>query len=235
MKRTGFLIIAILCLFLSARDSFATDIRTCRLQDAVRDYIEANTPWPQGTVRVNFLSNEPETVPQGRPITMRVETAGNADFIGDMVFLVKFFKGGNFFKTETVRTRIEILHDIVIATRTLPSGTVLTDGDIKTVRKWVHKIQPQTISSPDRAVGRRIIVQARPGMEIYANMLRDVPLVQKGKIVKIVFDSGTMRIVTVGMPEEDGVAGSIIRVKNITSNKIIYARVLGTSLVGIEI
>jgi len=66
-------------------------------------------------------------------------------------------------------------------------------------------------------------------------MLKDVPLVQRGKIVKIVFDSGPMRIVTVGMPEEDGMAGAIIRVRNVTSNKIIYARVLGDSLVGIDI
>jgi flagella basal body P-ring formation protein FlgA len=164
-----------------------------------------------------------------------VDPPGNEDFIGDMIFLVRIFKGGNFFRTETVRTRIEVLHDMVIATRTLTSGTVLKDSDIKTVRKWVHRIQPQTLSSPDRIVGRRMTVQARPGMEIAANMLKDVPLVQRGKVVKIIFDSGPMRIVTVGMPEEDGMAGSIIRVRNVTSNKIIYARVLGDSLVGIEI
>jgi flagella basal body P-ring formation protein FlgA len=44
-----------------------------------------------------------------------------------------------------------------------------------------------------------------------------------------------MRISTVGIPEEDGIAGSMIRIKNITSKKIIYARVLGASLVGVGI
>jgi len=43
-----------------------------------------------------------------------------------------------------------------------------------------------------------------------------------------------MQIVTVGLSEEDGVAGNIVRVKNITSNKTIYARVLSDSVVGIE-
>ena len=181
------------------------------------------------------MSGEPETIPQGRYITMQVEPAGNADFIGNMVFLVRFLKGGNVFRTQTVRTRIEVLHDIVVAARTLMSGTVLTENDIKTVRKWVDRIQLQTFSSPDRALGKRITVQARPGMALSAYTLKDVPLVQKGKIVKIIFDSRLMRIVTVGMPEEDGMAGSIIRVRNVASNKIIYARVLGTSLVGIEI
>jgi len=64
-------------------------------------------------------------------------------------------------------------------------------------------------------------------------MLKEIPLVRKGKMVKIVFDNGPMQIVTVGLSEEDGVAGNIVRVKNITSNKIIYARVLSDSVVGI--
>ncbi|MFH1081235.1 MAG: flagellar basal body P-ring formation chaperone FlgA [Pseudomonadota bacterium] len=192
-------------------------------------------PWPQGTVRVSFLSMEPETVPQGKYVTIRVEPPSREDFIGDMVFLVRIFKGGNYFRTETVRTRIEVIHDVVIATRTLSSGTVLKHSDINAIRKWVHRIHPQTLFSADRAVGRRLTVQTRPGMEITTNMLKDVPLVQRGKIVKIIFDSGPMRIVTVGIPEEDGMAGSIIRVRNVTSNKIIYARVLGDSMVGIEI
>jgi flagellar basal body P-ring formation protein FlgA len=77
-------------------------------------------------------------------------------------------------------------------------------------------------------------VQVASGTEILATMLKSPPLVRKGKMVKMVFDNGSMHIVTVGLSEEDGVAGNIIRVKNITSNKIIYARVLSDSLVGIE-
>jgi flagella basal body P-ring formation protein FlgA len=77
-------------------------------------------------------------------------------------------------------------------------------------------------------------MQVASGAEILATMLKSAPLVRKGKMVKMVFDNGSMQIVTVGLSEEDGVAGNIIRVKNITSNKIIYARVLSDSLVGIE-
>ena len=79
-----------------------------------------------------------------------------------------------------------------------------------------------------------LTVQVSEGAELFTSMLKDVPLVKKGKMVKIVFDNGLMRIATVGLPEEDGIAGSIVRVRNITSNKIIYARVLGDSVVGIE-
>lgn len=235
MKRIRFLTIVIIFLIFCATTSFAIDSRPSQIQDIVRDYIEANMPWPREAARVNFLSVEPENVPQGKYVTIRVDPPGRDDFIGDMVFFVRIFKGGNYYRTEAVRTRIEVLHDIVIAARTVTPGTVMKDGDIKTIRKWVHRIQPQTLASPDRAVGKRMTVHAWPGMEITVNMLKDVPLVQRGKVVKIIFDSGSMRVVTIGMPEEDGMSGAIIRVRNVTSNKIIYARVIGDSLVGIDI
>ena len=201
---------------------------------AVRQYIETNMSWPPGTVRVDFLSEEMESTPQNHHITLRIEPAGNQDFIGDMVFLIKSFKGGNLVRTESVRTRIEVLRDIVITARALPAGTVLTDSDVKTIRKWVRRIHPQSLSSFETIAGKLLTRQVASGAEILAMMLKDIPLVRKGKMVKIVFDNRLMHIVTVGLSEEDGVAGNIVRVKNITSNKIIYARVLSDSLVGIE-
>lgn len=200
---------------------------------AIREYIEANMPWPPGSVRVDFLSKEPESIPQNRDLILRVEPAGNQDFIGDMVFLVKSFKDGNLLRTESVRTRIEVLQDVVTAARGLPAGTILAESDIRTVRRWVRRIHPHSLPSMEATSGKRLTMQVASGAEILATMLKEVPLVRKGKMVKMVFDNGSMQIVTVGLSEEDGVAGNIVRVKNITSNKIIYARVLSDSLVGI--
>jgi len=215
-------------------ESHAMNTGFYSIHASVRQYIEANMPWSPGTVRVDFLSEETGPTMQNRNIAQRIEPAGNQDFIGDMVFLVKSFKGGNLVRTESVRTRIEVLRDIVFAARALPAGTVLTDSDVRTIRKWVRRIHPQSLSSFETTAGKRLTIQVASGAEILATMLKDTPLVRKGKMVRMVFDNGLMHIVTVGLSEEDGVAGNIVRVKNITSNKIIYARVLSDSLVGIE-
>jgi flagella basal body P-ring formation protein FlgA len=65
-------------------------------------------------------------------------------------------------------------------------------------------------------------------------MLREVKTVSKGKMVKVVLDNGLMRVVMNGLAEEDGADDSVIRVRNLNSNKIIYARVVGPSLVQID-
>jgi flagella basal body P-ring formation protein FlgA len=224
---------AIICLTLLVATSQAADAEPI-YRTAIREYIEANMPWPPETVRVDFLSEERDPISQNSEIVLRVEPAGNPDFIGDMVFLVKSFKGGKLMKTESVRTRIEVLRDVVTAARGLPSGTVLAEGDIRTVRRWVRRIHPQALAPVETTSGKRLMIQVASGAELLATMLKEIPLVRKGKMVKMVFDNGSMQIVTVGLSEEDGVAGNIVRVKNITSNKIIYARVLSDSLVGIE-
>jgi len=221
-----------LSLTLLAATSHAADAEPL-FRTAIREYIEANMPWTPGSVRVDFLSKEQESIPQDKDLILRVEPAGNQDFIGDMVFLVKSFKGGNLLKTESVRTRIEVLRDVVTAARGLPAGTVLTESDVRTVHRWVRRIHPNSLASMEATSGKRLTRPVASGAEILATMLKEIPLVRKGKMVKMVFDNGPMQIVTVGLSEEDGVAGNIVRVKNITSNKIIYARVLSESLVGI--
>jgi flagella basal body P-ring formation protein FlgA len=205
------------------------------IHEAVREYIETHMPWPQGTVRLDFAASEPALSAGGHETIFRVEAAGAADFIGDAAFIVRIYTGGTLLRTETVRTQIEVLRDVVVAAKMIRSGSVLTAEDVRLMKKWVRRNMPDAISRVDEAIGKRITVQLHPGVEMSARILKDAPLVRKGQVVRVLFDNGSMRISTVGIPEEDGVAGSMIRIKNITSKKIIYARVLGASLVGVGI
>jgi flagella basal body P-ring formation protein FlgA len=192
-------IVALMGMTLFKAESHATYPGSLSIHSAVRQYIEANMQWPPETVRVDILSEETEPTAQNRNMTIRIEPTGNQVFIGDMVFLAKSYKGGNLVKTESVRTRIEVLRDVVIAARALPAGTVLTDSDVRTVQKWVSRIHPQALSPSETTVGKHLTMQVASGAEILATMLKSPPLVRKGKIVKMVFDNGSMHIVTVGL------------------------------------
>jgi flagella basal body P-ring formation protein FlgA len=59
-------------------------------------------------------------------------------------------------------------------------------------------------------------------------------MIKRGNVVRIVFDSDDFNITTVGISEEDGAIDKVIKVRNISSNKTIYARVTGNSLVKVE-
>ena len=83
-------------------------------------------------------------------------------------------------------------------------------------------------------MGKRVASSIRPNHEITRTMLREVPLVKKGRVVKMVLNNGTINITTLGQIQEDGGMGSSVRVKNISSQRIVYARVVGESLVQVD-
>jgi flagella basal body P-ring formation protein FlgA len=65
-------------------------------------------------------------------------------------------------------------------------------------------------------------------------MLKTVKTIKRGKMVKIVLENGPMMIVTFGLSEEDGSRGDFIKVRNISSNKIVYAKVIDDSSVRVD-
>jgi flagella basal body P-ring formation protein FlgA len=226
------MMILALAFFTAAFDPAYAESSVCA---AVREYIEANMPWEPETARVDFLSQEAESGSQQSDVVFRIEPAGNQEFIGDVVFLAKSFKNGNLVRTQSIRARIDVQRDVVTAARGIPSGTILKESDIRIVGRWVRRINPQSLDPAEAISGKRLSTQVASGAEILANMIKEIPLVRKGKTVKMVFDNGLMQIVTMGLSEEDGTAGNIVRVRNISSNKIVYARVISDSLVGIEL
>lgn len=226
------LIIVLVCLCNLSPGSVA-GAESAALQQAVTEYIAASMPWSPDRMRFEFIS-VPEVPAFSKATTLRVEAAGNGEWIGETAFLVRILEGNRLVRTETLKARIEVLLDTFAAARPLPAGTVLTEADLRPVSKWVHRIPKEVLADRGEAVGRKLTRDCGAGIELQRPWLKEVALVKKGKTVKVVFDNGLMRIVTVGLPEEDGFAGSIVRVRNVTSNKIIYATVLGESLVGIE-
>jgi len=58
--------------------------------------------------------------------------------------------------------------------------------------------------------------------------------VKRGKIVCINLERGPLKISTIGISEEDGARGAIIRVRNVSSNRMVYARVVGANTVQVE-
>lgn len=235
MRRATCLTLAFVWLLFNSASAFAAQSAPNPAETAVLEYIEANMPWPQGTARIEFLSESSDVASSKKKESIRIEPIGNGDFIGDVAFLVRYMDGNRLSRTETVRTRIEVLRDHVIAARALSAGAILGDGDLRIVRKWVRRIPSEVLVAKEEARGKQLATQVRAGIEISGYMIKEAPMVRKGKIVKVIFDNGSMRIVTSGMSEEDGMAGAIIRIRNFTSNKIIYARVIGDSLVGVEI
>jgi flagella basal body P-ring formation protein FlgA len=200
----------------------------------VRTYIEKNMPWPKSVVRVEFLGRISDLSLTGKKITCRVLSRRNEDFIGDSSFTVRCYENGTFLNGKTVRARIEVAMDVVVSAKSLRRNVRIERGDVRLVKRWFKRLPSNIISSHDAVVGMKLRTNVKPNTEITGNMVRSIPMVKRGKPVRIVFENGPMRITTIGLSEQDGMHGELIKVRNVSSKKVIYARVTGNSLAKVD-
>ena len=197
----------------------------------VRTYIEKNMPWSKGAVRVEFPGRVSDLTLTGKKITCRVQSRRNEDFIGDSTFTVRCYEKGTFLNGKTVRARIEVAMDVVVSTKSLRRNVRIERGDVRLVKRWFNRLPSNIISNPGAVAGMKLRANVKPNTEISGNMVKTIPMVKRGKPVRIVFENGLMRITTIGLSEQDGMHGELIKVRNVSSKNIIYARVTGNSLV----
>ncbi|MFQ5445149.1 MAG: flagellar basal body P-ring formation chaperone FlgA, partial [Nitrospinales bacterium] len=86
----------------------------------------------------------------------------------------------------------------------------------------------------EEAVGNKLRRNLTQGTVISLNMLERPSLVKKGDRVLIVAQKGPLKITAPGIVREKGFQNSMVKVENIQSRKIVYARVLSSSMVSVE-
>jgi flagellar basal body P-ring formation protein FlgA len=227
------MLLSVVICFPDIADS-STKILSEDIRSKVIDHVEKNHPWPSGNVRINILARLSDIVLPQESVTFEVSNEPTEDFIGNTNFPVKFYSGKNLVKEETVRVGIEVLTDVVVSKRELLKNREITAEDVYIQKKWLKRIPTNIVTIPSDIVGKILTFNVRPHSEITKNSIRSPLLIKRGNVVRIIFENDLFSITTVGISEEDGTRDKVIRVKNLSSKKIIYARVTGDSLVRVE-
>jgi flagellar basal body P-ring formation protein FlgA len=204
------------------------------LMQKIRQHIEKNMIWPVENVRIEFLSKMPSMDNLSGKITYSIESRSREEYVGDTSFSVRLFSNNIFLKEEAVRVRIEVLREFVVSQNSIARDSVLSASDVIVQEKWVRSIPMNAVTSLDEALGKTITVSICPNTQITRPILKDVMPVKRGKLVQVILDNGMMKMMMRGVAEEDGAEESIVKVRNLTSNKIIYARVIGQGKVQVD-
>lgn len=215
-------------------DAQGAAIRTEEIKAAIVRHVENNMPWTPGMVRIDFPGRVADVEVKGEPGKLVVQNRPDEDYIGDAVFSVKLYSGEVRYKEEKVRVVLEVQRDFVVSARFLTRNKKIAADDVRVVKKWVKRIPTNVVTSPAEVIGKALAMNLQPDSEITRNNVKELLLIKKGSVVRILYDNGHLNVTTVGISEEDGVTDALIRVKNVSSNKIIYARVASESLVKVE-
>ncbi|MDZ4165566.1 MAG: flagellar basal body P-ring formation chaperone FlgA, partial [Smithellaceae bacterium] len=129
---------------------------------------------------------------------------------------------------------LEIAQDVVVSNRALPKGAILSEEDVVLVKKWIRNKSFNHVTSLEEVLGKRLTAGIPYKAELKKNMIAERIYIKKGMNVRIVLNSDSISITALGVSEQDGTLGEIIKVRNISSNRAIFARVLNESVVEVE-
>lgn len=110
---------------------------------------------------------------------------------------------------------------VLVARRALPPGHVLAAGDLVAEERDVSRLTGGYVEHPREILGRRLEHQVTAGTVIAPRMLEETILVRRGQSVTLVVQNDALAIRTRGIALADGVENQRIRVKNMTSERIV--------------
>lgn len=125
--------------------------------------------------------------------------------------------------------------DSVLARQPIPRGTVLSEDLLTTQTITLSQLPHGYFASLQNVIGMESSRNIRAGQVISPGQVKARKWVYRGQAVSIVAESGALSLSIQGKALADGQPGQIIKVRNLSSNKIIHGRVSGPGKISINI
>lgn len=138
-----------------------------------------------------------------------------------------YIMNGN--KTEMVKPiagRYDAVVTVPVLTRQLRRGDVIEQADLEFKKVPERQLRKDSITDASRLIGNSPIRMISAGRAIRSAEISAPTLVKKGETVRMLFTTPYMSIRTTGQALEDGGAGALIRVQNLTSQRAVSGRVV---------
>ncbi len=130
-----------------------------------------------------------------------------------------------------VPARVKLYRDVVVTTRAVPRNVLLGNQHIRLEQRDVSGLTAGYLESPSKALGR---VARRPlaiGMIIDPSALENRRLVRRGERVTILANAGRLAVQMKGKALMDGASGDRVRVKNLSSGRIVEGTVSAAGVI----
>ncbi|MDX9858166.1 MAG: flagellar basal body P-ring formation chaperone FlgA [candidate division Zixibacteria bacterium] len=135
--------------------------------------------------------------------------------------------------TETVQVRLRIrkFADVVVADDRMSRFDVLSPERLRVERTDITTLREQPLTSTESVAGLRAARNIRRGDILTTGSVEPIPDIEAGRDVTIVYQDGPCTITAMGKALERGCRGETVRVRNVSSGKVITAEIIDNSSV----
>lgn len=144
---------------------------------------------------------------------------------GRVAISVSLFVGDRLLKRGVVSPHVAMPDRVLVATRSLARGHVLSPADLVLVERDRSTSPRDVLRAPREVVGLRVKRSLPADQILRAQDVEPVPVVERGDRVTLVLQRGALMIQATGKAQETGGIGDWIRVVNLDSKREISGRV----------
>lgn len=124
--------------------------------------------------------------------------------------------------------------DVIIARHPIPRGTVIQSENLDFVLRQYSQLNHGYYGSANLLNNMEAKRNIKAGQILIPGFLQPQKLVLRGQHITIIAENGALKLRVKGKALMDGQQGQTIKVQNLTSKKLIYARVISAGVVRIN-
>ena len=130
--------------------------------------------------------------------------------------------------------KVSVYRDVIVLTKAMKRGATITSSHIDKKRIELSRVHSQYLTEFSEVIGKTIRRPLASGMVLNMGILSEPKTIERGQQVILIAHANGMKIRMMGAALMDGIVGQRIRVRNISSKRIIEGTVISPGLVRIQ-
>lgn len=205
-----YVISILILLFLFANNSFSKSTFSGeRLKQACIEYAQSIIG---NSAEVNLIEKIEDQSFEESGITALC-TGNEKSLRGNCFIGVEFYRNGILLRRIQVPARVKIFMEVPVAVKTIFRGTVIQEDDIKIEKKDITNYHGSDILNIEEIIGKKVRNNVPADAVIVRLSIENEKVINRGDKVKIVVESGAIKIFAAGEALQDGATGDLILVK----------------------
>ncbi|BAF69725.1 flagellar protein FlgA [Nitratiruptor sp. SB155-2] len=192
------------------------------LEQAIRKYFKKR--YPNKEIKKISLHMKPIEIMGKYTIAVEPETVSR-NYAYVKVHIKQANKAAHVYRAYVI---IKTLANVVVAVHDIPRGSLIQKKDLAVQKMVTHGKNYPDLQEIIGSVARVNIYKNR---KITRYMIEPNYAVKKRQNVRIIYAKGPIRIELLGLALQNGKRGDIIKVKNISTNKVLECKVLSDGVV----
>jgi len=172
-------------------------------------------------------------VPDGK-LTFEVTLPYGIKYNAPTNAMVNIYIDDRLYNKSNIRFKVRVYEQVAVVGQTLPAKHIVTKEDLHLEKLDTSKLKTGYITDIDTVVGLETRRTLQNGTPLNSYMLDKPIIIKQLAMINIMSNVNGIVVKTSGQALQDGREGNVIRVKNISSNKVVVGKVIDGSTVEIS-